>query len=249
MQRRLTFSALMGLAMLLLGTAPAVAQDLGDLLSGRAGRTVHVTGEGTVRVEPDQATIRFGVVTQAQDPEAAREQNAEAAKNALNAVRDLGVPERKIRLETLRLEPVYEYDDQRRTREIVAYEAVRTMVVELDDLEMLPTLVARVVQQGANRLLGLEYGLENRTQARNQALQEAVKDAQAKAELLANTLDEEIGRVVQIEEQHVDFPRPVIEMSTRGVETAQDAAAPEPEAYAAGEIEVRALVRVVFALE
>lgn len=247
MQRRLTFPVLVGLAMLLFGTAPVAAQDLGELLSGRPSRTVRVSGEGTVRVEPDQATIRFGVVTQAQDPEEAREQNAEAAKSALNAVRELGVPERKIRMETLRLEPVYEYDEQRRTREIVAYEAVRTMVVDLDDLEMLPTLVARVVQQGANRLLGVEYGLENRTQARNQALQEAVQDAQAKAELLANTLDEEIGQVVQIEEQNVDFPRPFIEMSARAVEQTQDAA-PEPEAYAAGEIEVRALVQVVFAL-
>src|SRR6056297_3144445 len=73
-------------------------------------RTVRVSGEGTVNARPDQATVRFGIVTRADDPEAARAQNAEAAKGALNAVRELGVPESDLRMETLRLAPRREYN-------------------------------------------------------------------------------------------------------------------------------------------
>ena len=236
------------LSLLILSTVPASAQTIGDLLRGTE-RTISVTGEGTVRTTPDEAVVRFGVVTQDENPEEARRRNAEASSRAMNAVRELGIPERHIRLETLRLEPMYEYDEQRRTREIVGYEAIRQVVVELNDLEQLPTLIARVVEQGANRLHGIEYGLQEQSQARNEALQEALRDAQAKAELMAETLDEEIGQVLRIEEQNVDFPRPVIQASARAFEKAESDAAPEPDAYAAGEIEVRANVHITFALQ
>ena len=247
MKTTLSIRSLVALSLLLLSAGPVSAQTIGDLLRG-SERTVSVTGEGEVRVEPDEATVRFGVVTQDENPEAARERNAEASSQAMNAVRELGIPEGHIRLEMLRLEPTYEYDEQRRTREIVGYEAIRMVVVELDDLEKLPTLVARVVQQGANRLEGIEYGLQERSQARNEALQEALRDARAKAELMAGTLDEQIGQVLRIEEQNIDFPRPVIQTSARAFDKAESAAAPEPDAYAAGEIEVTANVHVSFAL-
>ena len=239
--------SLAALSLMLLSAGPISAQTIGDLLRG-SERMVSVTGEGEVRVEPDEATVRFGVVTQDENPEEARRRNAEASSRAMNAVRELGIPEGHIRMEMLRLEPMYEYDEQRSTREIVGYEAIRMVVVELDDLEKLPTLVARVVQQGANRLEGIVYGLQERSQARNEALQEAVRDARTKAELMAETLDEQIGQVLRIEEQNIDFPRPVMQASARAFEKAEDAAAPEPDAYAAGEIEVTANVHVSFAL-
>jgi len=46
-------------------------------------RTVRVSGEATVKVVPDQATVRFGIVSKAETAEAARAQNAEAAKREL----------------------------------------------------------------------------------------------------------------------------------------------------------------------
>ena len=51
-------------------------------------RTISVSGEGIVRAEPDQATVRFGIVSRAEDPEEARRLNAAAAREAMNAVRE-----------------------------------------------------------------------------------------------------------------------------------------------------------------
>jgi uncharacterized protein YggE len=214
----------------------AHAQDTAD-----TPRTISVSGEGTVSVEPDQATVRFGVVTQDDDAEVAREENAEVASRAMNTIRDLGIAERKIRMETLRLQPRREYN-----RETRGYEAVRQVVVEVDDLELLPTLVARIVQQGANRLDGISYGVADREAVRSEALAEAAQQAQAKAQLLAQTLGAQVGPPRQISEQSFDFPRPSFRVEAAAM--AKSDAAPEPDAYAAGEIEVTASVQVTFDL-
>lgn len=207
-------------------------------------RTISVSGEGIARVAPDQAVVRFAVVTQAMDPEAARAQNAEASRNVLNTVRDLGIPERNIRMETLQLQPAREYDpDTQRWREN-GFEVTRIVTVDLDDLDALPTLVARVVQEGANRLDGVSYELKNRDEARNQALRAALVNAREKATFMVETLDQSLGEVLTISEQSFDFPHPVMRFDQAMMKEAM----PEPEAYAPGEIEVRAVVNVVFGL-
>lgn len=211
-------------------------------------RTINVSGEGTVRVAPDMATVRFGIVTEADDPEVARKQNAEAASAAMNAVRDLGIPKERIQLETLQLQPKREYDPETRQYKEKGFEAVRQVSVEVHDLEQLPTLVARVVQQGANRLQGIEYDLQDRTDARNDALRAAAMNAREKAQLLAETVGVQLGAVRSISEQSLDFPRPVFRATLDMAKAEASQAAPEPDAYSAGEIEVKANVQVVFDL-
>lgn len=215
----------------------------------RRRRTVSVSGEGIVRVQPDMAAVNFGVVTTADDPEEARRLNAEAAKAALNAVRALGVEARNIRLDMLRLQPNRVYDDDLRRYVEKGFEATRQVVVEVHDLEKLPTLIAEIVQQGANRVNQVSYELKDRDRVRNDALREAVTNAREKAQLIIETLGENLGEVVQVDEQSFDFPRPVVRMEAMEMRASKTQAAPEPEAYAAGEIEVRASVHAVFALQ
>jgi hypothetical protein len=211
-------------------------------------RVVRVSGESTVSVSPDRATVRFGVVTRAPTAEDARRQNATAAKSAMNTVRELGVPDEKMRMEALRLQPRREYNPDTKTHEQKGYEATRQVVVELERLEQLPRLVTRVVQRGANRLEGVQYGLQDRTTPRNEALRQAASAARDKARLLATTLDAALGDVLQIEEQSFGFDEPSPRVDMQYAKAAADAE-PEPDAYAAGEIDVRATVQVVFSLQ
>lgn len=224
-----------------LAVAPAAAQD-----DDRAAVTV--SGEGTVTAQPDQAVVRFGVVTQAETAQEARTQNAEAAKNAMNAVRALDISDEKMRMESLRLQPRREYNPDTKRHEEKGYEATRQVVVEVDRLDVLPQLVADVVQGGANRLDNIDYQLSDRSQFRNDALREAAQTAQEKARLLAETLGTELGTVRTINEQNFDFVRPQPQMARMEMAKTADAAQAEPEAYAAGEIEVSAQVQVVFDL-
>src|SRR5690625_6948240 len=65
-------------------------------------RTVSVSGEGVHRVAPDMATVRFGVVSQAVNAEDARRENEAAAREALNAVRELGIDEARHSMDDVR---------------------------------------------------------------------------------------------------------------------------------------------------
>lgn len=221
--------------------APAAAQD-----DDRS--TVTVKGEGSVAAQPDRAVVRFGVTTRAETARQTRKDNAAAAKSAMNAVRSLDVPEEKMRMESLRLQPRYEYDDEADERRLVGYEATRQVVVELDRLEVLPQLVADVVESGANRLSNIDYQLSDRSSFRNDALREAAQEARGKAQLLAETLDARLGPVHTITEQSFDVVRPQVKTARAGMAKAASGAQAEPEAYAAGEIEVSAQVQVVFDL-
>ncbi|PSQ62756.1 MAG: SIMPL domain-containing protein [Bacteroidetes bacterium QH_10_64_19] len=243
MSRRSQLLSFAALSMLLavFAVAPAAAQD-----DDRS--TVTVSGEGTVTTQPDQAVVRFGVVIRAPTAQEARTQNATAAKNAMNAVRNLDIPDEKMRMESLRLQPRYEYNDEENRRELVGYEATRQVVVELNRLEVLPQLVADVVESGANELDGISYQLSDRSQFRNEALRKAAQAAREKAHLLSETLDAELGPVRTINEQNFDFVRPRPQAARMGMAKTADDAQAEPEAYAAGEIEVSAQVQVVFDL-
>jgi len=207
---------------------------------------VTVSGEGTVTAQPDQAVVRFGVVTRAETAQETRANNATAAKTAMNAVRALDIPDEKLRMESLRLQPRYEYDDDE--RRLVGYEATRQVVVELNDLEVLPQLVADVVAGGANRLDKIDYQLSDRSRFRDEALREAAQSARDKARLLAETLDADLGPVRTINEQSFDFVRSRSQQVRMQMAKTADAAQADPEAYAAGEIEVSAQVQVVFDL-
>ena len=242
MHKLIATSVLAAVLLLLLSPVEVDAQEIEE----RYG-TVTVVGEGIARTAPDKAVVRFGIVTRDENPEEARRLNAAAAREAMNAVRELVGDERRIRLESLRLQPAREYDpDQRRYIEL-GFEAVRDVVVEVLDLEQLPAVVARVVQEGANRLNNVTYELENRDEIRNLALERALENAVAKADVMASTLGNSIGRVLRVSEQGTSMPFPV--MRDAAVESfAMAKADPEPEAYAPGEIEVRATVEVMFAL-
>ena len=119
----------------------------------------------------------------------------------------------------------------------------------MEDLDILPNLIAEVVQQEANRLNGVIYGLQDRESVRDKALVEAVTRAQSKALLMATTLNAELGMVMRIAEQSFSMPSPIVRMSDESMMMAKAESAPEPEAYAAGEMEVRAIVQVVFQLK
>ena len=238
---RYALLVLVALAVPLAGPAQAQSKE---------ARTVTVSGEGEFTSTPDRAVVRFGIVSEAEAAEAVREQNATAARDAMNAVRELGIEDDRIRLESLRLQPRREYDPETETRKQIGYEATRQVVVEVDSLDLLPTLVTRVVQAGANRLEGIEYELRDRTAARNEALRRAAANAQDKARLLAETLEASLGPVHTIREQSFSFDRPTLraEMTYQAKTASGDMAAPEPDAYAAGQITVSAQVQVVFSL-
>lgn len=215
--------------------------------SSSQSRLVTVTGEGKVSESPDVATVHFNIVTRDSNPEDARSANAEASEQAIGAIRDLGVTEEMIRLDQLSLNPVREWDPDERRHIEAGFEINRGVTVKLDDLDLVPTVVAQIVQSGANRIRSIAYGLSNDSEARASALSSAVENARFKATTMLDALGESIGRVMEVREQSVHSPGPV--MRAYSDAAVEKASGPSPEAYAPGMIEIVANVTATFEIK
>lgn len=204
---------------------------------------ITVSGSGEVRVDPDLAVVRLGVLAQDEDAARAQQEANRVARGILEGVEALGVPTEAVQTSRLVLSPVYDQPrPQERPREprIAAYRASNVVTVRLDDLAKIGPVIDAAVEAGANRVEGVDFRLQDDGAARERALTAAVEEARAKAATIAAALEVELGPVLEASEGGVsiDVPRfrggPQVMM--------MEAKAAEPTPVSAGEITVSANV-------
>ena len=199
--------------------------------------TITVTGEATVTAVPDQAWIRIGAESRSKVSKEAQQRNAEAMTAVQQQLIALGIEKSAIRTIAIDLQPEFDYVNGRQVAR--GYVARNTIEVRVDELTRLGGALDAVVASGATSLNGLRFDVKNRVAVEQQALQAAVASADAKAQAVAAGAKRAIDRVVRIEEIFVGggAPEPMM-MRTM----TQRADTPTP--VAAGEIEIRAQVRL-----
>lgn len=231
----------LSLLVCIIGAGTALAQN------SHPPQTVTVQASDTLLVTPDRAVIRFAVVTRAQDPEVARQENEETSASTLNAVRGLNIPDRQIQVQSLRISEEVEYRNGRRVR--IGFIARRDVSVILDDLDRLPAVVARVTQEGTNEFGGISYQIQDTRSLENEALRRAALRAREKADILVTTLGTSILGVQSINESGVSIPYPPVPQYARATMAMDSYSEGTPEAYSEGQIEVRATVTVSFLIQ
>jgi len=159
------------------------------------GRTITVTGNGSVTTVPDRASFQFGVTTQAATAKEAMSRNAAAASAVIAALKDAGVAASDLSTSGVSLSPVTGPDGT----QIVSYTASNTVTAGIA-LAKAGALVDAAVAAGADTVYG--PGLDRSDQAAlyAQALAKAVDDAKAKAEVLAQGAGVTLGAVQAIAE-------------------------------------------------
>lgn len=162
-------------------------------------RQITVTGEGQVAVEPDMATVRLGVSQRAGQPVAAMNAVSASVEAVLARLTQMGIEARDMQTSNLSLYEV-ETRDRDGNRVVEGYEASNMLSVRMRDLDQVGAVLGAVLQGGANRLNGLEFGLSDPSAARDAARQAAVADALAKAKLYAEAAGVELGEVISLSE-------------------------------------------------
>lgn len=204
-----------------------------------------VEGSGEVRVAPDEATVRFGVVAQDASARAAQEKVNRIANAILAAVEGLGVDRKDIQTSQLSLNPLYaqarpDAGGAESEPRISGYQASSSVMIRLDRLDRIGPVVDAGLAAGANQIEGVTFGLRDDRPARQRALEAAVQQARAKAETLAAALGVKLGEVLEAREGSVEAGPPVFEK--RLAFQAMDASASTP--VVPGEIAVDARVVV-----
>ncbi|WEK57014.1 MAG: SIMPL domain-containing protein [Candidatus Brevundimonas phytovorans] len=206
---------------LMLGTAlmtlavPAVASAQSQP-GGSAPMQVHAMAQqpalnlsayGEVKVAPDQATINFGVVTEAATAQEAMAQNAQQMTRVIAALRRAGINERDIQTSGLNLSAQYDYQ-QNMPPKLRGYQAQNRVTVVINDLTKVGTTADAVVTAGVNQIDGIAFGLKNPKAAEDQARQLAVRALQDKAQLYAQALNVPLGGVRSLTEGGGYAPQP-----------------------------------------
>ncbi len=197
---------------------------------------ITVTGEGRVDRAPDLATLSLGVTTQGATAAAAMAANSAGVAAVLANLTAAGIAAADIQTSGLSLNPNWIGYDASPTPRIDGYTATNTVTVRVRALGSLGAVLDAAVQDGANTLNGLAFGLADPDPVLDEARVRAVADAQRRAALLAAAAGVTLGRVLSISDSvGVGAPAPMYSMYA-------GSAAPVP--VSGGEVSVLATVTI-----
>jgi len=202
---------------------------------------VEVTGEGLVKVQPDEVTLRVGVEYTGEDPSALKRQTDQVIRDVLGLLSKQGVPGEQVQTDYVRLDKTYDYQTKRHK-----YYARQQISIQLKDLDKYEGVMNGLVGSGINRIESVSFGSSKIDQLKSQARTKAMGNAQTKATEYAGSLGQQIGKAVYIREfQRSNSPGPVL----RSAMAMDEAGGNGGSTLAPGEIEVRVAVYVGFELK
>ena len=200
---------------------------------------VRVHGESTISVEPDQAQIDIGVITQGATTQAATDANARQATAVIEQLK-AAAPSATVKTVNFSVNPNYRYPKDGSAPAILGYTANNTVRMELNDVALVRKVIDAATRSGANNVNRLNFTLKDEKPYRARALGEAATQARSSAEALAASLHLRLGRVLQLEEG-----QPVIVSPARQVEFARAESNTETP-ISPGNIDVHASVNITF---
>jgi hypothetical protein len=198
---------------------------------------ITVTGEASVAVQPDVATLSLGVTTQADTAAGAMAANTAALSVVLDRLKAAGIADRDLQTSNLTLNPNWVGYDSGIIPSIAGYTASNLLTVRVRALDTLGTVLDAAITDGANTLNGLTFELSDPKPKMDEARRAAVADAMYRAALLVEAAGAKLGPVQSITEGGGFVnPQPMFRQEV----------ASSPVPVASGEIGVTSSVTMVF---
>jgi len=203
---------------------------------------VNVSGEGKVKVVPDQVSISISVESKGTVAADVKKENDTKIDAVLKFIKKSNIAAADYQTQRVSLNPNYDYEKKKHN-----YIATQTVVVLLRDLSKYDVLMDGLVDTGINRIDNVEFKSSRILELQSEARKLAIKDAKAKAEDFVSALGQKIGKAVVVSDNSQNFypPRPVM----YAMKAMADGGAESRETLAAGEMEVVINVSVSFILE
>jgi uncharacterized protein YggE len=220
---------------------PAFAQ-LGSqpqLKIDSSNRTLTVTAEDSVSVEPEVAVLHIGFDTQPGDAKSVYAQGAQTSNAIISALKQGGVQDSDIRSESQYLGR--DYTTKEKKFRLSQRWTVRTTPEKA--AEVLDTAVTA----GANSSGDIEWTVKDEKALEAQALDRAADRVRSNAAVLAKGMGVRLGALIYVSNQvsGVIYPRPVAMAASRAAPEAQ----PQPLAIEPHKVSRQASVYAVFAIE
>ncbi len=195
--------------------------------------TFNVTGEGTVLIKPDIATINAGIESSAPTVKATKEQINTVASKIASSVKALGVEEKDVKTINYSIYPTYDYKEN--VQKIIGYRANATLTIKVRNIDKVNEVIDAATGSGANQVSNIQFDVDDKSKAENEARQKAVADAKQKAQSAAKIAGFSLGRMVNYQEDFNAYPKPLY---TNGVQLDAKIASPTQVEPGSSEIKI-----------
>lgn len=201
--------------------------------------TIDVTGEGIVRVVPDEVTINIRVENTGENTKTLKEQNDATISEVLKFLKSMKIEDKDVKTEYMNLAKNYDYNSKTYT-----FAANQSLSVKLRDLKKYEAVMKGLIDTGINRIDGVEFSSSNSEALKSQARKKAIENAQMKAKEYVSVLNQTVGKAVSISEfQNSVGPQPMYKMAMM-----DSSVGGGEQTISLGEMEIRTSVNVSFLL-
>jgi len=165
--------------------------------------TLNAQGNSELTFEPDEAEVWAGISIVKDTAEEAQSEANKVINAIIDGLRYKGISEDDIETESLNLyeERIWTEDEGSK---LIGWRATQTLKVKTTDLTKVGTIVDIAVNNGANQVNNINFGLteEKEQEYKKQALSEAAENAKEKAEILAESIGFKLGKVKTVSESN-----------------------------------------------
>jgi len=207
---------------------------------------VTTTGEAIVYAAPDEIRMTLGIETTGVDISKTKAKNNKISTETIKYLKAEGIASQHIQTQYLRVSKLH--------RPVMVgkgvlhnFSANQTIHICIKDLSKYTAIVDGLLAIGVTSISSPQFRNTHIRKYKDEARVKAIKAAKAKAELLANTLDQGIGRAHQVKDINLGY-----RSNNQGAYAtggSNDNIEPEGElSFAPGQLEVSARVEVSFVL-
>lgn len=202
---------------------------------------ISVTGEGKVKVMPDQAVVTVGFQNSGKDAKEVKTLNDEVVDKVIKFLKKSGIPATDYKTNNVSLNKSYDYEKKKYN-----FQANQTLSITLKDLSKYDDIMMGLNDAGVNLIQGVEFKSSKMEEYEKEARKKAILDAKQKANDYVSILGQKVGKALLItDNSNVYVPQPMY----KGAMMAMAADGAERQTLAIGELEINTNVSVTFALE
>ncbi|MGG7035672.1 MAG: SIMPL domain-containing protein [Flavobacterium sp.] len=204
--------------------------------------TISVSGEGKIKVTPDQVSISIAVVSKGTKAVDVKKENDTKIDAVIKYIKKMMIDKQDYQTQRVYLNDQYDYEKKKHN-----YVATQSIEILLKDLSKYDELMEGLVDSGINNINGVEFKSSKLEIYKSEARKQAMKQAQLKATDYVSVLGQKVGKAIQITDNTSNYyPQP--RYKTMEMSVSADSGESR-ETLAAGEIEVISNVNVNFILE
>jgi hypothetical protein len=204
---------------------------------------INVSGEGKVKVAPDQALISISIEIKGTKSDDLKRENDKKMDGILKFIKKSDIASEDFQTQRIALNPNYDYEKKK-----YSYIATQSIQILLKDLSKYDALMEGLVNEGINRIDNVEFKSSKMLQLQSDARKLAMKDAKGKAEDYVSVLGQKVGKALLISDNSQNYIPAAPPRMYAMKSMAMDESAPR-ETLAIGEIEITANVSVSFVLD